>query len=110
VACGGACCAGTGCCPGGCQTVHDYGVGQHFFDCLPLGTLSLASAQAAAAAWAPTGGTDYSLFFSGDCVARQTAAVCATWCFTGTFAGLVKLNTVSLACLSPDTSSSPTWR
>jgi hypothetical protein len=109
VACGTACCAGTGCCGGGaCQPAHANGLGQSYYDCAALGTWTLASARLAAGAWAPTGGTDSGQFFSGDCLSRATASACATWCYTGTFAGQVKLNPLSVLCLSPD-STSPHW-
>jgi hypothetical protein len=109
VACATACCAGNGCCGGGCQTSHANGLGQDYYDCGTLGTWTLATASLAAAAWAPTGGTDSSLFFSGDCLSRQTGSACATWCYTGNFAGRVELNGLSVACLSP-TGASPFWQ
>jgi hypothetical protein len=111
------CCDGTGCCAGGCQTAHSAGIppaatplgpAATYFDCGTLGNLSRPAAQEAASAWAPTGGTDFDFFFSGNCYARQTVSACATWCYDGNFAGRVNLNTISTACLSPDTLS-PFW-
>jgi hypothetical protein len=108
VACGASCCAGTGCCTGGCQTAHSNGLGQSYYDCGALGTYSSATAQAAAAAWAPTGGTN-TTDVQGNCLSRQTATACATWCYAGPFLGKVNLNTISVACIPPQTLSSPTW-
>ena len=106
VACGTSCCAGTGCCAGACQPAHANGLGQSYYDCGALGTYTLVTARLAAAAWAPAGGTDTEPFFGGNCFARATATACATWCYTGTFAGRVNLNTISVACLPPTTASS----
>jgi hypothetical protein len=101
------CCDGTACCPGGCQAAHSNGLGQPYFACAPLGTLSRESALLAAAAWSPSGGSDLDLV-PGSCLARQRATDCATWCYLGVLAGRVRLNTVSSQCLIPDTLS-PTW-
>jgi hypothetical protein len=108
VACGTACCAGNGCCGDACQVVHSNGLGQSYYDCGSLGTFTLDTARLAAGAWAPTGGTDSGQVFSGDCLSRSTASACATWCYTGTFAGRVRLNSISISCQSPD-STSPFW-
>ncbi len=105
---GKACCRGTACCAGGCQTAHPNGLGQDYFDCGALGTYNRTTAQLAAAAWAPAGGTDYDLPV-GECFSRQVANACATWCYAGPFTGLVNLNTISIACLLP-TAGAPTWR
>jgi hypothetical protein len=108
VACGTACCAGTGCCSGACQTAHANGLGQSYFDCGILRTYTQETARLAAAAWAPTGGTDTVEFFSGSCLSRATGSACATWCYEGNFKGQARLNTSSTYCLSPD-STSPRW-
>jgi hypothetical protein len=44
-------CATPGCCNGGCQTVHNDGVGQNFFDCNGQGSHNQAQAQAACTAY-----------------------------------------------------------
>jgi hypothetical protein len=110
IVCGGAvrsCCAGTACCAGGsCQTAHSNGLGQTFYDCAPLGTLTFDAATAAADAW--SAGTTYGLFFSGNCLGRQTAGACAVWCYDGLFAGRVHENLLSIECLSPSVVD-PTW-
>ena len=56
----GGCCPGNACCSdGGCQTQHNNGVGQYYYDCTALGapgresSYSLALAKEAAAAAAP---------------------------------------------------------
>jgi len=102
------CCAGTGCCADGCQPAHANGLGQAYYDCSALGTHTRETALLAAQAWSPTGGTDYELIYSGNCLGRQTSNACATWCYTGTFAGRVGLNTISVACLPP-TFLDPAW-
>lgn len=58
-------CEGTGCCDGtsdapygGCQPKHANGLGQSFYNCVPLATYTMAEAQAAATAFDPTGGVD----------------------------------------------------
>jgi hypothetical protein len=43
-------CVGTGCCGKSCQTRHDNGTGDPFYDCSPVGTYSQASAVEACAA------------------------------------------------------------
>jgi hypothetical protein len=78
-----------------------------YFDCGALGTYSRAAAQAAASAWAPTGGTDTEPFCSGSCYARTAGSGCAVWCYTGNFTGRVS-EPISLSCLCPN-ALSPTW-
>jgi hypothetical protein len=104
---GTSCCGGTACCAGGCQTAHANGLGQSYFDCGALDTYNRTTAQLAAAAWSPTGGTDFDLPV-GECFSRQISNACATWCFAGPFTGQVNLNTISIACLLPSTGS-PRW-
>jgi hypothetical protein len=111
VPCGGAsktCCAGNACCGSACQPAHSNGLGQTYYDCAPLGTLSRITAQGAASAWAPSG-VDYDLTnCGGGCYARQTSNACAVWCYDGLWVGKANLNTISVSCLCP-TGLSPGW-
>jgi hypothetical protein len=49
-------CATPGCCGSSCQTSHDNGVGQTFYDCNPQGTITIGSATEACVAHALTVG------------------------------------------------------
>jgi hypothetical protein len=104
VTCGPACCpAGAACaCSGGtaCQTRHDNGLGQFFYDCNPLNTWTPATAQEAATAWNPGGSATVPACLN--CLAWQTATQCATWCYAGSsFPGQATVNTSMNACLCP---------
>ena len=44
-------CAGTACCGAGCQTTHQNGEGQNYYDCSPVNTHSQTEAQAACEAY-----------------------------------------------------------
>jgi hypothetical protein len=104
------CCPGTACCGDGCQPAHSNGLGQSYFNgCNPLGTMTREAAQAAAAAWAPTGGTGFDDFCSGQCYRLQTTSQSAIWCFSGTFAGKVSLNTASTVPLCPPQGAISNW-
>jgi hypothetical protein len=48
-------CEGSACCGTGCQNKHSDGYGEHFFDCVALGTHNQAQAEAAGVAWDPAG-------------------------------------------------------
>jgi hypothetical protein len=104
-ACGPACCpVGSACsCPGTtCQTKHDNGLGQFFYDCKPLDTFTLESAQAAALAWNAAGSPTVPP--CSNCFAWQTSNQCATWCYAGSvpgFVGKVTVNTDMNAPLCP---------
>jgi hypothetical protein len=119
--CGHAClaeetCAGGACvcpparlvCDGGatCQTVHPNGLGQSYYDCLPLDLHTLDQARAAAVAWAPNGQPTESGHPCGSfCLCRTngpplTATKAAVWCYAGSnLAGFVAV-TDSPNCLS----------
>jgi hypothetical protein len=109
--CGGTCCAGSACCGTGCQIQHDNGLGQPFSDCNAAG--SAAAALNAAKALDPAGAQAAGQFgltcnFSTECVSwltSQTPQACGVWCYAGTLAGKVSLNTISIACFCPDLSS-----
>jgi hypothetical protein len=109
--CSGGCCAGSACCPGGgCQTVHDNGVGQAFYDCSVRGvpgrpsTYSQNLAKEAAAAASGTG-LVVSSCPGGEVLGAHTPRGYAYWGYTGSIAGYVNLSGAP-AC--PDTTS-PTW-
>ncbi len=113
--CGGACCAGgTACCGSACPPEHSNGLGQTFFHCNPVGTLTLDSASAAAQAWRATSINQYTGFQMGGCLTDaclgwQTANACAVWCYgTDPLGGHVNLNTISNGCFCPSVAS-PTW-
>jgi hypothetical protein len=106
----GTCCEGTGCCGGSCQTEHANGLGQSYYDCLAVGTRTLASALAAADAW--SAGTDVDLsgtLCPSNCYGRRNAAGTqyAIWCYTGSaFAGHVRVATGPGWC---PTDANPSW-
>jgi len=115
--CGGLCCPGTECCAGGttCQSEHDNGVGQKFFDCIAVGAWGpvdgLALARKAAAAWAPQGNDIATNFPCGGtyCLARQKGlgtggAECGVWCYGGAAQGFGAISSTSAACLCPEQS------
>jgi hypothetical protein len=109
-------CEGDGCCSGGCQTKHNNGLGQHWFDCNPLGTPGTAStysvtmATAARNAWDQTGTDAAGRCGAGPsesaCVTRQAAGECAVWCYTGPLAGYAARGAT---CSCPSTASL-TWQ
>lgn len=119
---GGSCCAGNGCCPSSaCQTQHSNGLGiaglgQAFYDCLPLGTYDLVQAEKAARAWQPSGRAVLAnelLCASQSCLGWRTPdgaspAACATWCYGGdTLRGRVIL-VAGLFCGCPQPGT-PNW-
>ena len=111
VTCSASCCHGTACCGSGCQTVHANGVGQNYYDCGSLGvpgnaaTYSLALSQEAANAFAP-GATSHICSGEQALIVSNAGGAWATWVYTGSLAGRVKLNSGGPLC--PD-SASPTW-
>jgi hypothetical protein len=97
-------CATPACCGTGCQTVHSNGVGQSFYDCNPVGTITLTSAIEACMAYALTVGGN-----ANDCVGgwycymqASPTAVCYSstanmnnctsycWVYTGSVSGGVQ--------------------
>ena len=114
-ACAADCCAGTACCGSGssakCQTAHDNGLGQPFFDCTASYTPSTTTpelAKAAAAAWGATSTSDASTLCGPFCTAGQKAGACAVWCYgSNPFAGHVA--TAPLCVNACPTSASPSW-
>jgi hypothetical protein len=106
------------CCGTSCQTTHNNGLGEPYYDCSPLGTPGLPStytatmASEARTAW-PNAGTD-NMGTCGNganasaCIGRATAGSCAVWCYTKGLAGYVHLNLVNNQCYCP-TTSDPSW-
>jgi hypothetical protein len=95
---------------------HDAGVTNPsvtFTDCNPLG--SAGAAQAAAQAWKPGGSpvTTYNglgCSFQTECVAWNAGTApnqCAVWCYAGTWAGKVSVDTISGVCACPTSLSGP---
>lgn len=95
------CCAGTGCCGTSCMTGHSNGLGQSFYDCLPLSTFTLQSAMAAADAWSAGTSVDMGGICGAGCYGRQTTTSCATWCYSGGYTGQVVRNDGGNACTCP---------
>jgi hypothetical protein len=98
-------------------TAHVNGLGQNFYDCMPLATPGTAStynqtlAAEARAAWAYQG-TDAaasSMYPRALLVYRQTATACAVWAYSGAIAGHVHLNAANNTCYTPS-ATDPFWR
>jgi hypothetical protein len=113
------CCAGTGCCSSGCQSAHDNGLGQTYFDCQPIDTYSLTQAMAAAAAWAPTGVDVLPAPACPDgCLCRTdgplaSATRAAVFCYASTFKGYVAVtqnpSCAAATCPSINSPSTSQW-
>lgn len=110
---GGCECIGTACCGTGCQSAHQNGLGNYFFDCEPLGTRTLTQAVAACRAF--TGDSSLCYDLGAACDSGSTSAVCSTaasqcacWTYAGTNTGRVFLNEGSTTCLCP-LSTDPMW-
>jgi hypothetical protein len=115
--CGSNCCPGTGCCGSECQTSHDNGVGDTYYDCLAKGTPgdpSTYSAQLATdarAAYPLSSFSDVATSCNGgdtEVLVRYDEQTYVTWAFTGDAAGHVTVNNLGNGPLCPDTSS-PIW-
>jgi Stigma-specific protein, Stig1 len=112
VACSGGCCAGSACCSdGGCQTQHNNGVGQYYYDCTALGapgresSYSLSLAKEAAAAAAPGASTVTTSCPGGYVLGVSTSSGYAYWGYSGSIAGFVHLAGAPTCPISSD----PTW-
>jgi hypothetical protein len=88
-------CATPACCNGHCQTAHDNGLGQTFYDCNPAGTYDSAAAMAACKAYVTSTGGDPSLCTGGwNCnnavaVCYSTSGGCTNcWNYTGSLIGV----------------------
>ncbi len=115
--CGGNCCPGTGCCGSECQTAHNNGVGDTYYDCLAQGTPGDAStysvqlATDARAAYSLSTSSDVATSCNGgdtEVLVRYNEQTYVTWAYTGDAAGRVTVNNLGNGPLCPDTSS-PTW-
>jgi hypothetical protein len=103
-------CATPICCQGGCGVTHSDGLGQHFYDCSPLGTYTVGTATEACAAYtgnpAQCSTVDCGTAGHG-AVASLGAANCAVWVYSGTSAGHVLL-TSGTSCFCP-VITDPMW-
>jgi hypothetical protein len=116
---GGLCCAGDGCCGSGCQTQHDNGLGQHYFDCNAYGTHTAAEAIRAAEAWSDAGIFSPAPGCPLDCVCvpdstGSSAVEAAVFCYdTSALTGYVGLtlnpSCYAAACPSPGTQTTTPW-
>jgi len=120
--CGGQCCSGPACCGSSgsqtCQYTHNNGVGQTFYDCIPVGDYSQPLATDAANAWSTTGSDTFTV--CPGCLARQVPSLngglgaCGIWCYDSS--GVSIPGTVNVVqtqiCLSSycPGSSSSTWQ
>ena len=107
------CAVGSGCCGGSCETEHDNGFGQNFYDCEPASTYNLDQALAACAAF--TGDiaecADYGVTCdANDDLVDDTAVVCgdalagsdcACWAYSGLAVGYVYNEPVGNNCFCP---------
>jgi hypothetical protein len=97
-------------CDGGCPTMHSNGLGQSFYDCLPLGTITMAQAFEACLALTGDAGAcanDPVTCGAGDQVCTTASSDCACWRYNGTNAGKVgRSGSATCACLG---SSAPAW-
>jgi len=84
---GTACQGGTACCSNGaCPFQHLNGLGQTYFHCNALGSLTEEMAREAAKAWQPNGQGQVNC----ECLAWLTDGLqCGQWCFTGPLQGQV---------------------
>lgn len=89
-------CATPACCGNSCQTIHDNGVGQAYYDCNPLGVYGAMAAMAACTAFANGDPSKCSDKWYCDVAERQVCYVagpntCQTYCWTysGASAGTV---------------------
>lgn len=127
-------CAGSGCCTSGtpstygsCQTTHSDGLGQSFWDCLPLNTYTVSQAQAAARAYDSGGAVDGTnnhyvnpknaadtVDYICNSSTTKNSCPCWAWNATGAYAGAlgtVDLHTPSSTtnCYFPLGSGFPGW-
>jgi hypothetical protein len=106
IRCGSVCCTTPACCAGGttCQTTHQNGRGQLFYDCNPLGTYTLETAMEACQAHATQAGACTTVTCGGGGAA--VCDDCACWAYSGPAAGHVTPPGVCGVCPS---SGDPIW-
>lgn len=106
----GACGTSTITCSGSCPTMHFNGISQFFYDCVEAGTINLAQAFEACAAFAGDAGActnDPITCAAGSQVCSSGYSSCACWRYIGTNAGKVgNSGSTTCNCLG---STSPTW-
>jgi hypothetical protein len=103
-------CSTLGCCAGACQNQHVNGLGQFFYDCVPLGTYDTTQGTKAATAW-PTVGMIFAANCNGpgqnEAICKQGVASCACWGYTGSNQGHVHLSaTMTCSCAAVN---DPSW-
>jgi len=111
------CTVGTGCCGTSCQVQHMNGLGQNFYDCVPLGTYDSNQAFKACAAF--SGSTALCTDFGNVCnttgppnndtsiVCSNLYTDCACWSYAGASPGLVYNDPATTCfCVLP---GDPTW-
>jgi hypothetical protein len=107
-------CKGSGCCGGGtCQVQHSNGVGQSFFDCVPLGTYDQTQATSACVAFT---GDATLCHATTSCSGSGNVAVCSDgstsacncWIYGGISAGHVNTGLPG-NCSCKAQGSTPTW-
>jgi hypothetical protein len=92
-------CTTPACCGTSCQTTHDNGTGQSFYDCAPQGTYNPKTATEACAAYAQSIGGDPNACSGGwNCHGTDTLSECYVpngngtdcWNYSGTNTGQVE--------------------
>jgi hypothetical protein len=104
-------CSGTGCCSTSCQTQHDNGLGQHYYDCNSQGTYTSVTANEACTAFTGSAGLCSGFQCTGpgkpQLVCSNLYSVCACWAYTGGATGHV-YNSGTTGCYCPITGD-PSW-
>jgi hypothetical protein len=105
-----------GCCAGGCQTQHQNGLGQPFYDCIALAAFSAQLAKDAATVFTPGGNAITTFYNPINCAPGATCVFCkrgangnnpvecACWEYQGPAIGYV--SHVSAECQYPSTADS----
>jgi hypothetical protein len=94
-------CATPGCCGTICQTAHNNGVGQTFFDCQSLGTYNLTQAMEACTAFTNNANQchDLNCVGTGDSVVcNNGASSCHCWAYSGSASGRVSAASANCNC------------
>jgi hypothetical protein len=118
----GCACRGNACCGNRCQTAHDDGVGDKFYDCEALRTYTVEQALSAADADTAQLGIASDHWSCGNDQNGATTGVCKTtdgqmgsctcWVYAATGADINRVGRVQVSttggCVCP-TSTSPTW-
>jgi len=113
-------CATPGCCGTGCQTTHDNGTGQNFYDCIARDTYTQTEATSACAAYANDNagncapatclGLDGGATGSVVCSSGLTSKDCVCWMFDGGNAGhIANPPDAGTTCYCPAGVGWPAW-